>query len=745
MSLFGDPYMLQAEALTFSPDRKIFVVETIRGRLDLNRSESTLQFFRMEDVRHIFLRDGSIATPSPYWTISESTYKNGPIITQIRWLADSSAVAFLAKNSSGNDQLFVADIPTKTVDALTSEEQEVTAYDVRSRSRFVYTVASPAIREKAIEESQAAAFPGTGRTFNSLIFSQPYSTPSVWVSDLSELWACIDSRKFRVIDVASGQALPIHLEGQRALALSPDGRSVITAMTIRTIPPEWQALFPPSLPSSPYRIRAGQQDADAFAGQSDVSEYVLIDILSGKAKSLAHAPIGNAAGWWAMTRSDWSADGKSVVLSNTFLKPSAPDSIERPVQPCVAVANIATDQLTCLVRVDGETEKGFEAGTRFIDNATFAPGTSDRVTVDYFERPNWTRGHTTYARARDGIWTADSYVNVSANERYPIDVTIKEDLNHSPVLVATDRATNDDHIILDPNPQLKHVELGEVSVLKWKDKDGRGWFGGLYKPPDYVSGRRYPLVIQTHGFSENEFRPSGAYPTAFAAQELATAGFVVLQVHDCSIRSSPEEGPCQVAGYEAAVAQLSTDGLVDPDRVGIVGFSRTCFYVLQALTVDKMNFKAASITDGVDEGYLQYILDIDIGRDAIAHEANMMIGAIPFGSGLQQWLKRSPEFNMDKVTTPLQVVATRRQLSQMWEPYAALRYLNRPVDLLVLNSDEHVLTNPAARIASQGGTVDWFRFWLKDEEDPDPAKAEQYARWRELRKLQQNQNNAPKN
>jgi hypothetical protein len=32
--------------------------------------------------------------------------------------------------------------------------------------------------------------------------------------------------------------------------------------------------------------------------------------------------------------------------------------------------------------------------------------------------------------------------------------------------------------------------------------------------------------------------------------------------------------------------------------------------------------------------------------------------------------------------------------------------------------------------------VDWYRFWLKGEEDPDPSKAEQYKRWRELRKLQ---------
>lgn len=46
--------------------------------------------------------------------------------------------------------------------------------------------------------------------------------------------------------------------------------------------------------------------------------------------------------------------------------------------------------------------------------------------------------------------------------------------------------------------------------------------------------------------------------------------------------------------------------------------------------------------------------------------------------------------------------------------------------LNLLNDSEHVLTNPAARLASQGGTVDWMRFWLQDYEDPAAAKTEQY-------------------
>jgi hypothetical protein len=59
----------------------------------------------------------------------------------------------------------------------------------------------------------------------------------------------------------------------------------------------------------------------------------------------------------------------------------------------------------------------------------------------------------------------------------------------------------------------------------------------------------------------------------------------------------------------------------------------------------------------------------------------------------------------------------------MWLPYAELRDMKKPVELIVLNTEEHMITNPGVRMASQGGSVDWFRFWLQGYEDPDPAKA----------------------
>ncbi len=66
---------------------------------------------------------------------------------------------------------------------------------------------------------------------------------------------------------------------------------------------------------------------------------------------------------------------------------------------------------------------------------------------------------------------------------------------------------------------------------------------------------------------------------------------------------------------------------------------------------------------------------------------------------------------------------------------ALLEAMHKPVDLIVLNTDEHVITDPRVRMAAQSGNVDWFRFWLQGYEDPDPAKTEQYARWRQLREM----------
>jgi dipeptidyl aminopeptidase/acylaminoacyl peptidase len=736
--VFQRPFSDVADAGIFSPNGRYFVVSTERGLLPQGRPEDTLRLFRAEDVRVFLRHPENVIEPQPFWVLSKSTYKDGPIITEIHWLGDSSGIAFLAKTESGSDQLFLADLKTRRVDPLTPESQHVHGFDIRDRDHFVYSVQSPEVRKHLDAENHATISVATGRSLQELLFP----TFTAQFHDLSELWAVVDGDRFRVQDKSTANPIHLYSRGRDSLALSPDGLSVVTVLPLGTIPPEWEALYRPPKPDYWARITSGSQNLNALDGFEYVSEYVLIQLSTGMVKELTKAPLGDTAGWGGLANAAWSADGRLLALSDTFIPPSVQGLRSDPNTPCVAVLDLTNWHLSCVERIQADYEPDY----RVIENVSFL-GDSGRLILE-FEQEDASKGVVqgarSYLRSAAGPWVPMKTSEDSDAGDSLIDVSVRQSLNDPPVLVATDKTTTSSRIIWNPNPELRDIDLGEALAYKWKDKTDHDWIGGLYKPPGYVPGQRYPLVIQTHGFAPNYFLPSGLFPSAFAARELAAAGILVLQVQDCHPSSASEEGPCNVSGYEAAVEQLVAEGLADRDRIGIVGFSRTCYYVLEALTKSSVWFKAASITDGISAGYWQYIMAVSDGAGFL-QDMEGLNGARPFGAGLDQWLKRSPTFNMDKVRTPLQVVANGRSDALfMWEPYAALRLLHKPVDFVVLQDGTHIMSSPPQRLASQGGTVDWFRFWLNAEEDPNPDKVEQYMRWRELRTLQNQSHPGPK-
>ena len=58
-----------------------------------------------------------------------------------------------------------------------------------------------------------------------------------------------------------------------------------------------------------------------------------------------------------------------------------------------------------------------------------------------------------------------------------------------------------------------------------------------------------------------------------------------------------------------------------------------------------------------------------------------------------------------------------------------------PVELWIYPNEYHEKILPTHRLAVYDRNVDWNEFWLMSKEDPDPAKAKQYERWRALRAL----------
>jgi dipeptidyl aminopeptidase/acylaminoacyl peptidase len=731
---FGDPYTGQAAEIAFSPDRRYFAVNTERGRLEVNRPEGSLRIYRSADVLKFLKSEESASPAEPVWIVIRSTDVQGPIIKHWRWLADSSGIAFLESAPQDTNRLVLADLRSKTIETLSPLGRAVDAFDIRDARNYVYVLASNEYLVRAQAEELAAAIAAAGRPLAELLFPVDLNSSMAGSFDRGELWAVVDGQRMQLKDPDTRQPFVLFDEGQRSLALSPDGRSLITAVALSEIPVLWESQYPPPFAESPYRVRAGRQDLTTSRGYRLLSQYMRIDLTTGRAESLTNAPTSGEVGWWSGGSPQWSTDGQAVLLPATFYH----DPFGAPIRrPCGALyINLSSGYQYCVEPLKAALKSGYETGFHTITDIRFEDGDRTRPVVQFYD-VGGTLAATQYHENARGTWTSKVSRDRDGNSgtQPQLQIAVRQDLNDPPVLVATDRNTKVSRILWDPNPQLKEVALGRASVYVWKDARGTEWRGGLYVPTDFTPGRRYPLVIQTHGFAEHQFRPSGIFPTAMAARALAAAGVLVLQVGqaECAATASDVEVSCEVEGYKAAVEHLKAEGIIDPERVGIVGFSRTCFYVMQALTASALRIKAASITDGVMGDYLQYLTEVDTSGNSIANEFDSMVGARPFGDGLQTWLKRSPLFNADKVTAPLLVVAEGRAgLLFMWGPYAALRYLHKPVDLIILNTDEHVLTNPAVRLASQGGSVDWFRFWLQDYEDPDPKKAAQYGRWRAL-------------
>lgn len=714
--------------ISVSPKTDRVVVQTERASLQDGRVYETLRVYDLNVIRKAINGPNSGRELEPFWIFERATTSGGDSdrISPIKWLSDGSGFAFTLRVDPYHRRLYLASLGTKTVVPLSAAGDDVLGFDIRDRSHYAFTVASHETITKLQHELDTPSRVGTGDYFQAVAFPETYSH----IIQRGDLWAAVAAPPAPVIDQTTGKPVTLFSDGSGFLTLSPDGKNLATIRAVRQVPATWESRYLPPYPNSAYGLKAHRQDLSAaLDGWRYVGEWVRIDLERGIVTSLTNAPASLRAGWWeAYAAPAWSDDGSTILLPGTFDESS--NKIDK--RPCVAVVQVATNHFECVRHLKRNLADGFEPGYSLMTKVSFAHEDNHRVLLNGRASDKEGEATSIYVRSDQGEWHLAEVRTDVENGSAP-DLQVREAFNEPPVLVAIDPINKRSKVILDPNPQLKSIVFGKVEPYAWQDKAGRAWQGILYRPVGYRPGVKYPLVIQNHGFNTSRYVPSGSYPSAFAAEELASAGIMVLQVRDCDGRSTDLEGHCNVGGYESAILKLSRDGMIDPSRIGIIGFSRTVYYVLKALTTSTVQFRAASITDGVTFGYMDYLLSVGPNR-AYQNEQVAVIGSEPFGQGLAKWITSSPVFNLDKVTTPLRVVATRGSgVVGMWEPYALLEAMHKPVDLIVLNTREHVLLDPKVRLSAQGGNVDWFRFWLQDYEDPDPTKHEQYARWRGLR------------
>jgi hypothetical protein len=350
---------------------------------------------------------------------------------------------------------------------------------------------------------------------------------------------------------------------------------------------------------------------------------------------------------------------------------------------------------------------------------------------------------STYRRVAPGRWSSVTRSQLR-DERSEIEITRHEDMNSRPVLFVHAWSCDCSKELFDPAPGAKSFAFGRAEPMEWTDASGVHWRGELIYPPAYEPGHAYPTVVQTHGYSPHEFLldgPNGT-TTAMAAQPLASAGFLVFQIQDKgqAITQDEQEAINVSTGYKAGIEALIARGLADRTRIGMIGFSRTAYHVLGFLARYPGVLRAAILADGIQQGYWGDLMLTNYQSDDAA-SLRKLTGGAPPPNALADWFARNPLYQIDRGITAVRVEAVDPSgLVGMWETFAILKAAHRPVDLVYFPAGAHVLMRPLERMGSQGGSVDWMRFWLQDAEDPDPVKASQYANWRLLK----NQSNLTK-
>lgn len=269
-------------------------------------------------------------------------------------------------------------------------------------------------------------------------------------------------------------------------------------------------------------------------------------------------------------------------------------------------------------------------------------------------------------------------------------------------------------------PLLERVRLGRVEGVSATAADGTEVHGLVTYPPDFARGTRYPLVAFIHGGPVAQ----DAFEFDPMVQAFAGAGYVVVQPNYRGSEGRGREyaralwgrwGAFEPTDVQAVVDRLIADGVADPDRLGIGGWSyggMTTNYTIASTTRFAAAVSGASISNQIS-GY---------GTDQYVRQYELEFGK-PW-ERLDGYLGASyPFFHADRIRTPTLFLCGEKDfnvpLLNSEQMYQALRSLGVETQLVIYPGQFHGLSLPSYVQDRMERWIAWFDRFLK----PAPASA----------------------
>lgn len=656
-------------------------------------------------------------------------------ISHVQWLRDGRHLIFLLAGAA-HSELVVQDVENGSRTALLRSEAQIREYTIDGDARtIVYTT-----EDKQQQGNNRYSPSEIARGYRVDFRPSTSSTllrRRIWLVRRISNTAWSLPEPVTIRSLFSGQSLlAIPYSTGLRVSLSPDGKHLaLTYIELGSqVPAEWR-----SSPQVTTELNA-----------IDMVSLLLIKNLADKSEQM---PLATP---WALSVPLWSSDSRNliVVAQSPVGSASEREDIQRHRGPFSSYHLFFVGDHR-VERIPAPVARIVEQPLSWSPNGTLIVRTSNRSIATFSRDGGGWKEVKSFTLPPAGDL---SYSEMASDGRYVIgDI---QGYTTPPELFLYRPNHGGLEVFERLNPQFDNMEIAPVEKISWQMQDGFRIDGILVKPPDYDSKIRYPLVIQTKPVYGQFLCDTGQdhFPS-FAPQPLADAGILYLaRIEGSGYRRESDqahypkgypghidEAAFQMEIWDTAVDALTESGMIDPSKVGIIGFSRSGWYTEFSLAHGRTHYAAATATDNIQYSLGEYWL---LHSNLTLRPYDVMYGGPPYGDTLQNWLDYSISFNLTKMHTPLlmeemgygvpytSIFAPPLHLAIPYEIFVGLTRLRKPVELYYYPDEDHQPDHPKARLASLQRNVDWYRFWLQGYERPHPSDIDQYVRWRSMRALQ---------
>lgn len=562
----------------------------------------------------------------------------------------------------------------------------------------------------------------------------------------------------RDLDQVGGAMEGPHPFGISDYGWAPDGKSFwYEKRTSRS--PDARTVNPLFLPpvtiygANPVELRVRRDDGDDVLLDSS-------DAIGGGYFNVDWDDASSSLTYWlrskdlkSMERRRWSRQGRKAEALSTESDFYVPVRDARgPRGGSLATTGFGKDRKLTETLKDGSVIEYGSAGFRLGDpraSGTWISPSGDVALLGtrYYQDTRYGLVRVMKSGAVEEVPVAGSLTHCAVNRAFTAGACVRQSMISPPELVRLDPRKGGVSPIAGLAPAYTGIRPLRVVPRTWTNRNGYKAGGYVVYPRDYEMGRKYPAILVNHGSDADQRFVDAGFQWDYPIQVWAERGYVVIAMNEPAVSDSAELGAAYaqwggtpgplplervqdliwintVSSFEDAVKDLDKEGLVDASRVGIAGYSAGSQMVNVAMTQSKA-FRAASSGDG---GYLE-----PSGYFSNSASYRSVFGGSPYDPvAVPLYRRLSPTFRAAQAAGPILQQVAGAHTSQL-EFHVSLRDAGVPSELVYYPNESHLFHQPRNRLTAMQENIEWFDFWLLGKEDPDPAKAKQYERWREMR------------